>query len=83
MIIFKNCSKRELDKNQLKSNVEGSRGRERDRLPFCVVRIDGIRRMVNDLNYNAFAHSKLSNFVEDNLIADNSSAWSLKNKSIK
>lgn len=34
MIIFKNCSKRELDENQLKS-VEGGKEREREQeIPF-------------------------------------------------
>lgn len=33
MIIFKNCSKRELDKNQLKSGRERSRVSERERFP--------------------------------------------------
>lgn len=43
--------------------------RERRRKYCCVVKIDGIRQRINDLNYNAFCDSKLSNFREDNLIA--------------
>jgi hypothetical protein len=45
------------------------RERERRRKYCCVVKIDGIRQRINDLNYNAFCDSKLSNFREDNLIA--------------
>jgi hypothetical protein len=48
---------------------KGEQKRDDEREYCCVVKIDGIRQWINDLNYNAFCDSKLSNFREDNLIA--------------